>query len=365
MDITKPRAGHPFDVALQALQVDNTLSGLGFIFKGDGLVGIDMDDCIQNGQVHPSALELLRSANCGYVEISPSGQGLHGIGRCPELSQDIKSKRIFDGYGVEVYKCNSYFTITANLLPDIKGNAELREMPMLEGIVRHILGVPTQETQVTQVSQVTQVTEETKDKQDGGGGLNNVLSTLPSNCIPTQFGQRNAALFQLARYLRGVAANASKEALYDVVFQWFNRYEAVIRTKDFGVTWATFELAWKNIKTPYGETLRGIISNPLPLPNWMNGHRYGQRADQLLRICVTLAEHHDPEPFFLSCRTAQQLTGIDFSDCAKLFKVFVNQGFLVPHESNPEPGKVPVKGGVRQAHQYCIGSPDKAGGKQE
>ena len=102
LNFTKPRAGQPFEVALESFERDDSFSGVGFIFKGDGLVGIDLDDCIRDGQLVHSALEILRFVNCGYVEISPSGQGVHGIGLCPELTRGIKTT--FDDYGFEVYK---------------------------------------------------------------------------------------------------------------------------------------------------------------------------------------------------------------------------------------------------------------------
>ena len=134
----------------------------------------------------------------------------------------------------------------------------------------------------------------------------------------------------MARYLRTATPNATEDELYEIVHQWFELYNDAIRTKDFGVTWSDFETAWDSVERPFCESLQELAANPAPLPDWMQGHRYGQRADRLLRICVTLAEHHAPEAFFLSARTAQALTGIDFSDCAKFFKVFVKKATLSP-----------------------------------
>ena len=369
LNFTKPRAGQPFEVALESFERDDSFSGVGFIFKGDGLVGIDLDDCIQDGQIVHSALEILKLVDCGYVEISPSGQGVHGIGLCPELTQGINTK--LDDYGFEVYKEARYFTVTGNLLPGISGNGEVREMPALEQVVQYIRETPTQVTQVTQVTKENQVIQESQVTQKNietyarDSLRSPYLFNLPSRCFPVEYGQRHRAVFHLARYLRTATPNATEDELYEIVHQWFELYNDAIRTKDFGVTWSDFETAWDSVAHPYLESLQGLAANPAPLPDWMQGHRYGQRADRLLRICVTLAEHHAPEAFFLSARTAQTLTGIDFSDCAKFFKVFVKKGYLISHSSNPEPGKMRLKEGVRQAHQYYIGSPDTAGGKQE
>ena len=53
--------------------------GVGFVFTADDpFVGIDLDDCIENGELHPDAVEIVRQLD-SYTELSPSGSGIHVI----------------------------------------------------------------------------------------------------------------------------------------------------------------------------------------------------------------------------------------------------------------------------------------------
>src|SRR5215210_6181766 len=55
-------------------------SGIGFVFcSADPFVGIDLDDCQdpETGAVEEWAEEIISSVKEGYVEISPSGTGIH------------------------------------------------------------------------------------------------------------------------------------------------------------------------------------------------------------------------------------------------------------------------------------------------
>ena len=51
--------------------------GLGFVLNGDGIVCIDLDDCVVDGVPNAEARALIRSLPKTYVEFSPSGRGLH------------------------------------------------------------------------------------------------------------------------------------------------------------------------------------------------------------------------------------------------------------------------------------------------
>jgi primase-polymerase (primpol)-like protein len=52
-------------------------TGLGFVFvKEDGLVGIDLDDSLEAGNVKPQFRNMVERFSDTYMEISPSGNGL-------------------------------------------------------------------------------------------------------------------------------------------------------------------------------------------------------------------------------------------------------------------------------------------------
>lgn len=56
--------------------------GLGFVLNGDGVVCLDLDHCIdERGQVAGWAQRILDACPPTFVEVSPSGRGLHIWGR--------------------------------------------------------------------------------------------------------------------------------------------------------------------------------------------------------------------------------------------------------------------------------------------
>lgn len=84
-------------------------AGLGFVLDGDGIVCIDLDHCLTEGGVAPWAQAILDRCPPTYIEISPSGDGLHIWGR----GTVRQGRRISTGSGTaEVYGTGRYITIT-------------------------------------------------------------------------------------------------------------------------------------------------------------------------------------------------------------------------------------------------------------
>ena len=106
--------------------------GVGFVLNGDGIACIDLDDCLVDGRPKPWARRILRSTPATYVEVSPSGRGLHifgyaevGRGRCTK--------------GVEVYDRGRYICVTGRRFSSFP--AGLADMSAL---VNSILARPSQ-----------------------------------------------------------------------------------------------------------------------------------------------------------------------------------------------------------------------------
>ncbi|MEN1682019.1 MAG: AAA family ATPase [Planctomycetota bacterium] len=99
-------------------------AGLGYVFaQGDGLVGIDLDNCLENGVLAEWAEAIIKSVN-SYCEISPSGRGVK-IWVGGELPIPTSGKRT-DGPGgpgtaLEVYHHSRYFAFTGQPLPGYEG----------------------------------------------------------------------------------------------------------------------------------------------------------------------------------------------------------------------------------------------------
>lgn len=85
-------------------------AGLGFVLTGDDpLACIDLDHAIEGGTVLPWARRILDQLPATYVEVSPSGTGLHiwGYG---EVGRGRRMRRGEES--VEVYDRGRYITVT-------------------------------------------------------------------------------------------------------------------------------------------------------------------------------------------------------------------------------------------------------------
>lgn len=85
-------------------------AGLGFVLNGDGIVCVDLDHCVDDrGRVAGWAQRILDDLPATYVELSPSGRGLHifGYGRVE------RGRRVRRGdIAVEVYGQGRYIAMT-------------------------------------------------------------------------------------------------------------------------------------------------------------------------------------------------------------------------------------------------------------
>ena len=101
----------------RAYSTANTSSagdGLGFVLNGDGISCIDLDDVILDGELDPRAKKLLAEVEPFYVEVSPSGNGIHAWVREPSpLGHPVFVRG--DGLKVEWYSSGRYMTMTGNV----------------------------------------------------------------------------------------------------------------------------------------------------------------------------------------------------------------------------------------------------------
>ncbi|MET9638076.1 DNA primase [Streptomyces virginiae] len=87
--------------------------GLGFVLSNvDDIVCIDLDHCLNTltGRLAPWAAAIVRDAGATYVEVSPSGDGLHIWGRA-NVRQGRRIRRP-DGTAVEIYGTGRYIAMT-------------------------------------------------------------------------------------------------------------------------------------------------------------------------------------------------------------------------------------------------------------
>jgi hypothetical protein len=153
------------------------------------------------------------------------------------------------------------------------------------------------------------------------------VESYPASCIPHAVGQRNSCLFALARHFKSLEPQADSKRQREICKAWHDKFLAIIGTKGFAITWADFQHAWSKVKytTP---VLDGCLIVLPPVPDIDRLRDYGPEAMHLMQICMALANHHEPKPFFLACRKASELVGLSRYDAAKLLRLFVDEGWI-------------------------------------
>ena len=123
--VDRPETWRPYRVA----RTGGVGVGLGFVLDGSGVVCVDLDHVLIGGELVPWCADLLASCPATWVEVSPSGEGLHVWG----LGTVGQGRRVsVDGGGVEVYDRGRYITVTGqrfdgapSRLADLTGWIEL------------------------------------------------------------------------------------------------------------------------------------------------------------------------------------------------------------------------------------------------
>ena len=101
---TNPETWRDHATAVSAAAAQN-IDGIGFVLNGDGIACIDLDDCLHDGVLADWAREIVDQCPRTYIEVSPSGRGLHIFG----YATVGKGRR---GSRVEVYDRGRYICIT-------------------------------------------------------------------------------------------------------------------------------------------------------------------------------------------------------------------------------------------------------------
>lgn len=99
-----------------AYHAKENYSGLG-IMLGNGLVGIDIDHCVdEKGKISTLASNIIDTIN-SYSEYSPSGTGIHILAFAQiDISSEFYCKNPHNG--IEIYDKGRFFTITGNQIDD-------------------------------------------------------------------------------------------------------------------------------------------------------------------------------------------------------------------------------------------------------
>lgn len=303
--VTDPYSWGSFDQADAAYNEGGWL-GIGFVLTGNGIAGVDLDGCVVDGKPKSEAMKLLADLGATYIEYSPGGNGLRAFGFAKNLDKGVNGQ--LDGLSVELYASRRYLTVTGHVIK----NEPFRELVGFHDVAKKIRSKLTEDT----------------DSNSSVSSVSTVID-FPVNAIPYAVGQRHHALFELARWVKGVEPNASIPRQMEIVKCWHSKFLHIIGTKEFEASWTDFRYSLPRVKQPYGATLQSCLSNLPPPPDSPELHLFGAKAVHLMRICMALQTHHGIEPLYLSCRTAGELIDYNHTDTARLLQIFVSEGWLI------------------------------------
>jgi putative DNA primase/helicase len=209
---TDPSTWTTYDVA-KAYADRRGLPGVGVVFNGDGIVGIDLDDALESigddedgapmYKRHAYAVHLM-NLNTSYAEVSPSKTGIHIIGTAT-IPQSLKQP--LEGIGVEVYATARYFTFTEDIIGDCE------ELNSIQDIVNQIFDdVALTKEPEPEPSHDLPAPQETPSKWIEAV-INNRIKAAVKKVTNAPDGQRHIERIRAARLLGGYMASAEREGV--------------------------------------------------------------------------------------------------------------------------------------------------------
>ena len=121
-----------FDKAVTSFE-EGDRAGIGFVLNNDGLVGVDLDNCVdEHGTISPEAIDFLKKLQPSYCEYSPSRKGLRALGYAEPLTKGINGS--YNTLQVEMYSTGRYLTITGDVIKD----QGIQKMPNFNSLANQI-----------------------------------------------------------------------------------------------------------------------------------------------------------------------------------------------------------------------------------
>ena len=137
---------------------------------------------------------------------------------------------------------------------------------------------------------------------------------------PSGHGERHFRIFDLCRMLKSTElASASETELRQVFERWFRLARPRIKTKRFQTSWREFLSSWPRVKRPFGATIAAIAERA---KNDSSG------ALTIEELCAALQSTSGDEPFFLDCRTAGKVFGVNHVTAWRWLNHLVDTGRL-------------------------------------
>jgi hypothetical protein len=162
--------------------------------------------------------------------------------------------------------------------------------------------------------------------------INDRIRRAITATAPRAIGRRNAAVFRFCRYLKAMpdCHDAPAEAFRNVLVEWHRQARPYIRTKPFDETWTDFCYAWPRVAFPHGQDpFSKLWEKAMRMKEPDAAARYDcPKTRKLICLCDVLQEVAGEGPFFVACRKAGELIGLDPANAWRRFRMLETDGLL-------------------------------------
>jgi len=307
--VTDPSTWSSLHDAIQAAR-GKSIQGIGYVFIGNGIVGVDIDKCINDPELNDRALALLERIGCMYIEISPSGNGYHGYALGELL--DTGKRLSLNGLHIEIYDNKRYFTFTGNTVKSLP----LEPLKNLESLFSEV-EAPSNTASLSLVPSVSSVSSVPSVLI-----IEQIISDMPAEIYVTSLSTRNGKIFQLARYARKYIRDLNTQMLKVIFDHWFEKSVDHMDNQNYDYNFIEFISACDSVRIPYGMDILSEITRDLePLPHDLKRICINHSHELLIQYCMALQRVNGENPFFLSCRTAGELIDCDKNTAHRLLKI--------------------------------------------
>lgn len=118
----------------ELIESGRRLDGVGFVLTDSPYIGIDIDDCMDGGRLQRKAWKVVERFG-SYAELSPSGSGVHIIGRGRAVFPDDSSRQagrrqagLMGFKSFEVYNSARYLTMTGRVLDGYREVVDVQDV---------------------------------------------------------------------------------------------------------------------------------------------------------------------------------------------------------------------------------------------
>jgi len=320
---TKPATWSSFAAANDAYAPDRD-GGLGFAL-GDGFACVDIDHCEADNE---AALFLLETVGCYYIEVSPSGDGLHGWAR--SHARLPRCKGTLDGLHVEVYNAGRYMTVTGRSIV-------CEPVEVVDGVLRLSLALQREAgaRQGQTRAEDTQTYPDTyrHNQTQPEDNIRGTPKPNPENFLPATVGLRHQTLFQWTRQIKTVCPEATVAERIGFAKQWHRAALPFIGTKGEQETIKDFLNGWDNAY-PFGLDMDAVLTEArqVVVPELVND-ALGEHA-LVYQICVVLQRLAGDKPFFIASRKLGECIGVCRKVAARDMNILHLCGVLILAEAH-------------------------------